>query len=274
MARHIRSEWVIFGAVVLFIAVAPAFAPKDPDAFSLPDRLSGPSWQFPLGTDAMGRCMLSRLLAGFHVTPMAAFAIVLISATIGTVTGLMAGYLGGWIDVIIMRVVEGVFIFPAIGIALTASAVMGLGMASMSIALCMVHWTEYARLMRNVAMEQKQATYVLAARAVGASQWRVVLRHILPNTEHVIRALLPYSMSWALLSFSGLSFLGLGAAPGTADWGLMIAEGRPYMRQAPLLLAAPGLMIVSLVIVLNLLSDHATTNLQPHQKRRKTNGNA
>lgn len=255
--------WVLVVSISMFVALAPMMAPNDPEAFALPLRLQGISWSYPLGTDHMGRCVLSRLLYGFHVTPLSALLIVVISATVGSIIGLLSGFIGGITDQIVMRLVEGVFIFPAIGVALTISAVFGLGMKTMIIALGAVHWPEYARMTRNLAVKEKQLTYILAARSIGTSNTRIVFRHILPNILHIVLALVPYSMSWALLSFSGLSYLGLGAAPGSMEWGLMIADGRSYMREFPMLVAAPGLLIVSTVIVLNLLGDR----LQNHFNR-------
>lgn len=261
---RIPTRWLllIFG-LFLLISLAPLLAPHDPDAASLSNRLQGINLQYPLGTDHMGRCVLSRLLYGFHVTPIAAFLIVAISASFGSLVGLLSGYTGGFIDQIVMRVVEGVFIFPAIAVALTISAVLGLGMNAIIIALGTVHWAEYARMTRSIAAAEKQRTYVLAAQTIGASRLRIVFRHILPNVLHIILVLIPFSMSWAILSFSGLSYLGLGAPPGSTEWGLMISEGRTYMRGHPVLVIAPGLMIMVVVISLNMLGDR----LQDHFKR-------
>lgn len=252
--------WVLVVSIGMFVALAPMMAPNDPESFALPLRLQGMSWSYPLGTDHMGRCVLSRLLYGFHVTPLSALLIVAISATVGSAIGLLSGYIGGITDLVVMRLVEGVFIFPAIGVALTISAVFGLGMKTMIIALGAVHWSEYARITRNLAVKEKQLTYILAAKTIGTSDARIVFRHILPNILNIILALVPYSMSWALLSFSGLSYLGLGASPGSMEWGLMIADGRSYMREFPMLVAAPGLLIVATVIVLNLLGDRLRNN--------------
>lgn len=269
MRRAFASRlWLAIAGLCIFIAIAPLLAPNDPNGFSLPLRLQGISWQFPLGTDHMGRCVLSRLLYGFHVTPMAAFLIVVISVGIGCTLGLLSGYSGGFVDQGIMRLVDGIFVFPAIAIALTISAVLGLGMNAIIIALGAVHWAEYARITRNMAATEKQRTYIQAAKSIGTSPPRIMYRHILPNVVHVILVLIPFSMSGAILTFSGLSYLGLGAAPGSTEWGLMIAEGRVHMRDHPLLVAAPGLLIVVVVITLNMLGDRLRDHfnkIQPQQ---------
>lgn len=248
-------SYLLLGGALAFTLAAPLLAPHEPDAFSLSLRLQGLSLEYPLGTDHLGRCVLSRLLYGFHVTPVAAFAIVAVAASIGSVLGLLSGYVGGVIDQALMRVVEGVFIFPAVAVALTISAVLGLGMGAIIVSLGAVHWAEYARVVRNLTVTEKTRTYVLAAEALGASPNWVAFRHILPNVMHAILVLIPFSMSWAILSFSGLSYLGLGAEPGSSEWGLMIAEGRVYMRDHAVLVLAPGLMILSVVIFLNTLGD-------------------
>lgn len=254
--RPLPKCWFLFLAVFcLFIVIAPYLAPNDPNAFSLPQRLLDPSITYPLGTDHMGRCVLSRLLHGFHVTPLAAFLIVAISATIGSIIGVLSGYIGGMVDQVLMRTVEGVFIFPAIAVALTISTALGLSMTTIIIALGAVHWAEYARMTRNMAVTEKERPYILAAQAIGAPSSRIMFVHILPNVVYVVLVLIPFSMSWAILSFSGLSYLGLGAEPGSTEWGLMIAEGRKHIRDHPVLVTAPGLLIASVVLLLNMFGD-------------------
>lgn len=255
LSRPMQRLVLLLSGTCFFIAFAPYLSPNDPTTTILSARLQGASLQYPLGTDHMGRCVLSRLLFGLHVTPVAAFVIVVISASIGSIIGLLSGYFGGFVDLIVMRFVEGVFVFPAIAIALTISATLGLGMNTMIIALGAVHWAEYARTIRNAAVVQKERTYVLGAKSIGTSRLRIIFRHIFPNVSGIIFVLVPVSMSWAILSFSGMSYLGLGAAPGTPEWGLMIAEGRIYMRDHPRLVIAPGLSIIGVVLVLNLIGD-------------------
>lgn len=253
------------GALVLvafLVAGGPLVAPHDPSMIDLANRLLAPSLDHPLGTDHMGRCVFSRLIHGFRVTPLAALLVVALAVATGTAVGLVSGYAGGLTDSLIMRVVEGFFVFPAIAVALVLSAVLGLGMGATVVALAAVHWAEYARVVRNLTLAEKAKPYELAARAAGISPPRILFRHLLPGMVHPIAVLATFSLSWAILSFSGLSFLGLGAEPGTPEWGLMIAEGRAFMRDHPRLILVPGLTIVAIVILFNMLGESLRDRLQ------------
>lgn len=255
---------ILLGILVVG-AVAPWLAPHDPQAVDFLGRLQAPSASFPLGTDHMGRCVLSRLLHGLHVTPLAALVVVAVAAAVGTTIGLVAGVVGGLVDRVAMRLVDAILIFPAFAVALAVSGILGIGLWSIVIALAGVHWADYARLSRNLAIVEHQQPYVRAAEALGVGVGAIVLRRLLPAAAPQLVVLATYSLSWAILSFAGLSFLGLGAAPGTAEWGLMIAEARHHMRAHPLLIAAPGLAIVAVVLALNLLGDAVA---DPDTRRR------
>ena len=158
-------------------------------------------------------------------------------------------------DQMLMRLVEGILAFPAIGLVLVMVAFLGSGLWTIALALSMVHWAEYARIVRNTTLVLKQNEFVEAARALGATDARIIVYHILCNSLGPILVMATRSMGWAILSFSGLSFLGLGADPGTAEWGLMISEGRFYLRTAPRLVIAPGVTIMLIVIMVNVLGD-------------------
>jgi peptide/nickel transport system permease protein/nickel transport system permease protein len=246
---------VVLGLIVLAIVAAPLIAPHDPVRADILNRLAAPGWEFPLGTDAMGRCLLSRLLYGARLTVSAAVLVVAAAATLGTLIGLAAGQAGGWLDRLVMRFVEGVSILPALAVSLVIAGTLGLSLASVLIALTAVHWTEYARVVRNMTMVERAKPYVMAAQAMGAPGRVIMFRHLLPNVGSPLLVLGAYSMSWVILAFAGLSFLGLGVEPGTAEWGRMIAEARSHMRAYPRLVLAPGLSIMALVIVVNLLGD-------------------
>lgn len=239
-----------FLAIILVIVVAPWLAPNDPEKFLLSMRFTEPSLSYPLGTDQFGRCILSRLLYGFRITPLSAFTITIISLVIGCVIGLYSGYRKGIFDLIMGRIIESFFIFPALAIALVVAAILGNGMISIILSLTFVHWTEYARMSRNLLIKEKEKEYVKAAEMIGLSRTWVMYKHILPNIFPAIFAMIPYSMSWAILSFAGLSYLGLGAEVGSPEWGLMIAEGRTYMREYPMLIIAPGILIISTIIII------------------------
>lgn len=254
-----RPTVLIAGGVLLLLfllaLLAPAIVPNDPYLGRLQDRLLPPSLEFPLGTDAMGRCLFSRLLMALRVTPAAASLLVLISLAVGTAIGLACGYVGGPVDRVLMRVAEGILVFPAIGLALVLSAFLGIGLWSMVWSLAAVHWADYARLMRNITVAERVRPYVLAATALGTPPPAILVRHLLPNTLAPLAVMATFSLSWAVLSFAGLSFLGLGAEPGTPELGLMIAEARSHMREHPRLMLVPGLVIVAMLIALNLLGD-------------------
>jgi peptide/nickel transport system permease protein/nickel transport system permease protein len=241
--------------IFLAILILPFFAPNDPYKAQLMYRLKPPSFDYPLGTDALGRCVLSRLMHGARLTTLSAFAVVFSASVIGSLFGVVAGMIGGIFDRILMRVCEGMSVFPALAICMIIAGTLGLGLQAVIIALIAVHWTEYARVVRNAVIVERTKPYVMAAVALGARRHRIAHRHILPNIIGPLLTLGAYSMSWAILAFAGLSFLGLGVEPGTPEWGLMIAESRNYLRDYPRLVLAPGLTIAAFVVAVNLLGD-------------------
>lgn len=257
LARRIRPGLLSGAVVLIFLLVlcGPWLAPNDPYHADIMNRLASPSAAYPLGTDAMGRCVLSRLLHGARLTTLSAAAAVVVAASVGTAIGLVAGYSGGWFDRLSMRLVEGVSVLPALAVSLVVAGILGLSLNAVIVALAAVHWTEYARVVRNVTMMERARPYVMAAEAIGAPGWRVLFRHLLPNIGGPLLVLAAYSLSWVILSFAGLSFLGLGVEPGTPEWGRMIAEARTHMRVHPRLVLAPGLTIMAFVIFVNLLGD-------------------
>lgn len=244
----------LFG-LVLFVVLSPIMAPYDPQAVDILNRLAPSSTDHLLGTDQMGRDVLSRLMHGARLTTVAGLAVVLASASIGTVLGAVSGYFGGRIDRVLMRLCEGMSVLPALAIAMIVAGVLGLGLKAVIIALAAVHWTEYARLIRNVVMVERAKPYILAAEALGAGRLHIIRHHLLPNILGPLLTIGAYSMSWVILAFAGLSFLGLGVEPGTAEWGRMIADSRSHMRSHPHLVLAPGLTIMAFVVAINLLGD-------------------
>lgn len=271
---------VLVACILALVLFGPLIAPYDPSATDILNRLAEPTTNHWLGTDAMGRDLLSRLLYGAQLTTLAAMAVVLSAAVFGTLVGLVAGYAGGVFDSFAMRFVEGVSVLPALAVSLVIAGTLGLGLQAVVIALAAVHWTEYARVVRNMTMVERSKPYVLAAEAIGAPAWRVIARHLLPNVGGPLLVLGSYSMSWVILAFAGLSFLGLGVEPGTPEWGRMIAEARSHMRSYPRLVLVPGLTIMAFVILINLLGDalgdrwrvdqvfSPTANSGPKKRRR------
>lgn len=247
--------WFVAAGLLALVICGPWLAPNDPYQVDILNRLLGPSLAYPLGTDAMGRCVLSRLLFGAQLTTMAAVSVVIVAASVGTLFGVVAGYAGGLLDRLLMRIVEGISVLPALAVSLVVAGILGLSLTAVIIALAAVHWTEYARVVRNVTMVERSKPYVMAAEALGAPGWRVIFRHLLPNICGPLLVLTAYSLSWVILSFAGLSFLGLGVEPGTPEWGRMIAEARAHLRVHPRLVLAPGLTIMGFVIIVHLLAD-------------------
>jgi ABC-type dipeptide/oligopeptide/nickel transport system permease subunit len=254
-ARHGTGLAIAVALFLALVLIGPLLAPHDPHAANILNRLAGPDLTHPLGTDAMGRCLLSRLLHGARLTTLSALAVVLAAASVGTLAGAFSGYVGGMADRVLMRLCEGISVLPALAVAMIIAGVLGLGLKAVILALAAVHWTEYARLVRNVTMVERAKTYVVAAEALGVPRPAIIRRHLLPNILGPLFAMGSYSMSWVILSFAGLSFLGLGVEPGAPEWGRMIAESRNHLREHPRLVLVPGLTIMAFVILINLLGD-------------------
>ncbi|WP_417829421.1 ABC transporter permease [Thalassospira sp.] len=253
--RVFRGYALVMLGVILAVLLLPLIAPNDPYQAQFLYRLKAPSWAYPLGTDALGRCVLSRLIYGAQLTTASALLVVICASALGSLIGAFAGMAGGLIDRLLMRFCEGMSVFPALAICMIIAGILGLGLKAVIIALIAVHWTEYARVVRNAVIVERSKPYVMAAVALGARRRRITRRHIFPNIIGPLLTLAAYSMSWAILSFAGLSFLGLGVEPGTPEWGLMIAESRNYLRDYPRLVLAPGLTIAAFVVSINLLGD-------------------
>jgi ABC-type dipeptide/oligopeptide/nickel transport system permease subunit len=255
LMRHRSGMAIVAGGVLFLILAGPWLAPHDPHQADILNRLAGPSLTHPLGTDAMGRCLLSRLLHGARLTTGAALVVVIAAAGLGTLIGALSGYFGGVSDRVLMRLTEGVSVIPALALAMVIAGVLGLGLKAVVLALACVHWTDYARLVRNVIMVERSKAYVMAAEALGVPRPTVIRRHLLPNIVAPLLAMGSYSLSWVILAFAGLSFLGLGVEPGAAEWGRMVAEARNHLREYPRLVLVPGLTIMAFVILINLLGD-------------------
>lgn len=249
------SKSGLLAVLVLAVVAAPVLAPYPPDHIDILNRLISPSWSHPLGTDQMGRDVFSRLLYAGRLTAGSALLVVLAAASFGTLLGTVSGYLGGWPDRLLMRFCEGLSVLPALAIAMIIAGVMGLGLAAVIVSLAAVHWTEYARLVRNMILVERAKLYVQAAEALGSPRTRIIRRHLLPNIFGPLLTMSAYSLSWVILAFAGLSFLGLGVEPGTAEWGRMIADARGHMRSHPYLVMAPGFTIMGFVMAINLLGD-------------------
>jgi len=259
------------GAIIISLlivaAAGPLLAPHNPLQQHAELRLAGPSAQFPLGTDQLGRCILSRLLYGTRSSLVVAVVVVGCAAVVGTLLGLISGYFGGLVDELLMRGVDVLLSFPGIIFALLIVGVLGPSLINVMLGLAMVHWTSYARLVRGSVLAVKERPFVEAARALGAGHRRIMLRHILPHCLGPIVVMATLGMGHVILAAAAMSFLGLGAQPPTPEWGAMLNQARDFMRTAPHLMVFPGLAIMITVLSFNMVGDGLQDALDPrHQE--------
>ena len=272
LRRAARARLAPFGAAVLFAAIvvalaAPLLAPYDPYAQDLSSTLSGPSRAHLLGTDNVGRDVLSRVMWGTRVSLIAGFASVAVAALAGGLLGVIAGYAGGRLDGLVMRVMDAVLSFPPLVLALALGAVLGAGLSGVVIALGVVYTPTFARLMRGQVLSVKTRDYVEAARALGSPAWRIARQHVLPNAATPIVVQASLSVAFAILAEASLSFLGLGVQPPAASWGSMINSGRGYLQQAPWIVFGPGAALFVTVVGLNFVGDAIRDGLDPRLTR-------
>ena len=234
---------------------AGALSPHDPLQVDVANRLQPASTEFLLGTDSLGRCVLSRLLHGARNSLLSAAVVLLTTVSVGTVVGLFAGFFGGRCDYLVQRLLEGVMAFPGLILALAIAGVLGPGLENAVLALCLVHWVGYARIVRNMTLSLRERTYVQASRIAGASSLDLLRRHILPEVAPAVLVVATLDYGRIIISIAGLSFLGLGAQPPAPEWGAMLSEGKAYMQVAPQLILWPGAMIAGIVLALQLLSE-------------------
>ncbi len=263
-------------ALVLLIIFAalfgPLLTPYEFDGQHLHNRLEGPSIEHPFGTDQLGQDVLTRILYGARISLQIGIAVVAISLSIGTIIGVTAGYAGGYVDEALMRFVDIVLAFPGLLLALVIAGILGPSLMNIMIALALVGWTQYARVVRGSVLSIKQQEYVKAGQLMGIGRVRLVARHILPNVMGPVVVLATLDMAGVILSTAGLSFLGLGAQPPTPEWGTMIAEGRDYIRTAWWLVNIPGLAIMVAVLGFNLLGDGLRDILDPRDTAEPQKG--
>ena len=267
-----KNKIAIIGLIIIislaFIALfAPFIAPHDPIEQNLDKRLLTPCREYPMGTDDLGRCLLSRIIYGTRVSLKLGVIVVGIITVIGVTLGLISGYYGGIVDEIIMRLVDVVLAFPGIILALAVAGALGPGLFNVMLALAMVGWTGLARVVRGSVLSIKEKEFVESARALGCSDLHIMTRHILPNVMAPVIVLATLDMAFIILAAAGLSFLGLGAQPPTPEWGSMLNNGRAFMRTAPHLTTFPGLAIMITVLAFNFLGDGLRDALDPRQQR-------
>ena len=246
---------LIILAIFLLVAIfASLFAPYDPNEMSL-DMMSAPSFQHLLGTDDLGRDLFSRIIWGTQVSLFVGFITVAISMIVGVFLGVWAGYYGGWIDMIIMRYIDLQWAFPNFIIAVYLVAVFGTGLLNIVIAISLAFLDDFARVARSMVLTIKEQPYIDAARVQGTSDFRIMFKHILPNSVGPIIVQASVSISYAILGEASLSFLGLGVNANTPTWGLILADGRSFISQAWWLGVFPGLAIMLIVLSINFIGD-------------------
>ena len=254
----------VIALVLIAMAVMPGvLAPYDPNAISLTDTLKAPSAAHWLGTDQLGRDMLSRVIWGSQVSLFVAFCAVLLAGVGGGLFGIAAGYLGGWIDAVAMRLADIQLALPAVILALVLVGAIGFSMFNLIVVLSLANWARFARVTRSEALTLRQRDFVLLAKLSGASTPRIVLTHIVPNVVNTFIVLATLDVGIIIILEATLSFLGLGVQPPTASWGTMIADGRGYLETAWWICAMPGFVLMLAVLSANLLGDALRDWLSP-----------
>ena len=264
-----HERWVYAGiAMLLLFAVAamaaPVIAPHDVTRQNLANDLVAYSSDHPFGTDKLGRDILSRLIYGARVSLAVGLATVALSLAIGLIIGSLSGYCGGWVDHLLMRLVDILMAFPGILLAIAFTAVLGPGLDHVVLALCLIGWTDYARLVRGEILSLREREFIHAARALGCRPARTILRHLLPNLLPPLLIQATFGLAAAIVAEGSLSFLGLGVEPPTPSWGAMLNEGRQFLLVAPHLTTYPGVAIMLTVVALNLVGDALQEKLAPH----------
>ncbi len=259
---------VIITSLVLLALFADYVAPYGAVGLMVQESLQPPSRAHLMGTDLLGRDVLSRVIFGARLSLLIGLVSVCVGATTGTIVGLGAGYYGGWLETVTMRVVDAMLAFPGILLALTVIVALGIGIRNVMIAVGVATIPGYVRLTRGTVLSAKEDVYVEAARVVGCSSIRIMFRHILPNVIAPVIVLSTLQFGVAILSAAGLSFLGLGAQPPTPEWGLMVSMGRTYLGNAWWMSTFPGLAITGAVIAINLMGDGLREALDPKLRFR------
>jgi len=256
----VKGPMARFGLAVVVVAAlaalfAPWISPYNPNTQNLALRLAGPSWRHPFGLDELGRDILSRVLAGTRISFLVGIVVVSVSSVIGSLLGAMAGYFGGWFDEIVSRLIDILLAFPGLLLAIALVAVLGPSLMNVLLALSVIGWVGYARLVRGQVLRTREIDYVQAARALGAGTPRILLRHVLPAAMPAVVVQATLGMAGAIVSEAALSFLGLGVQPPTPSWGTMLSAGVSHLLDAPHLTIFPGLAIALLVLGFNFLGD-------------------
>lgn len=266
--------WLPVGVILLFVLMAiaaPWIAPYEPNAQNLLGRMKAPgttsrAFHYLLGSDELGRDLLTRLIHGARVSLSVAFAAALLSGTVGVVLGMLAGYLRGWVEVVVMRVVDIFLSVPAILLAIITVAVLGPGLVNVIVVLALTRWPRYARVAYGQTLSIANTPYVRLATLMGAGPLRILFRHVLPNIIGAVTVVATLEFGLMVLFEAGLSFLGLGVQPPTASWGSMLSTGRNYLGNAWWIATFPGLCLFTLVLAINLIGDALRDRFDPRMQ--------
>ncbi len=268
--NKLKFNIIIFILISIFLIslLAPYIAPNDPYAVDLTKTLQSPSKEFLFGTDSLGRCVFSRVLYGANRTIFSAIIVVLITFLFGTTVGIISGYIGGKIDRLIMRIVDVFLAFPGLVLAIAVAGLLGGSMINAMIAISLISWTKYARIARSKVLEIKEETFIQASKISGHNAIHIMIKHILPNILAYLIVTASLDIGTVIMEMSSLSFLGLSSPLPTPEWGAMISEGKSVIQFAPWTLLAPGLAILIVVVLFNLLGDIIRDLLDLKEKER------
>ncbi|MCR8979141.1 nickel ABC transporter permease subunit NikC [Brevibacillus laterosporus] len=258
--KLLSQKLMIICSIIIFLMIllalfAPFWSPNDPNLVDITHKLQGPSATFPLGTDHLGRCIWSRLIYGTRTSLGTAFIIMGLTMTISIPIGIYAGFRGGWVDYLFMRICDILMAFPSLLLSLALIGILGPGLGNLILAMVLVQWVFYARMIRGMVLSVKEQHFILAAKVCGTPKLVIVLKHILPTIISQIVVLAFMDIGGIVLGISGLSFLGLGIQPPEAEWGMMINDSKPFFRNNPSLMLYPGMMILLVVIAFNLFGE-------------------
>ena len=270
--RFSRSKTAMLGLIIISIFIilailAPVIAPYGYDEQNLRDAYQGPSMQHLLGTDNLGRDTLSRLIYGSRISLVVGLLAVAIGAVVGGLVGAFAAFYGGKVDSLLMRVIDIMMSIPSMVLAIAICAALGPGLVNTMIAVGFSSVPTYARVVRSAVLTIRQQEYIEAAGAIGASNWKIIIKHIVPNSLAPIIVQASLGVGNAIQSAASMSFLGLGITPPTPEWGAMLSTGRSFIRDYPLMVVAPGMCIMLVISSLNMLGDGLRDALDPRMKR-------
>lgn len=264
---NMRIGLILVGAIFLVGLFAPLLAPYDPVAISLPDELQRPNRTHLLGSDANGSDILSIIIHGTRISLQVGVIVTLVSVAVGLVLGSIAGYFGGWRDTLLMRLLDIIFAFPGIILAIALASMLGPSKGNLILCLALTSWAGYARLVRAEVLSVRSLEYIEAARALGLGTPRIFVRHLWPNILSPLLVSATFGIAGTVLAEASLSFLGIGMPPGTPSWGSLLSFGRDVLLEAPHVAAFPGLAIVVTVLGFHLLGEGLRRKLDPKANR-------